>query len=274
MDQSFEGVQKVTLKTVSGNCVITRSSGSVVQVSVDYTYDSRDFEPRMNQSESELVLEERFFGNNARGESMWTLEVPDGLEIDFSTASGNLEVTGLNAQLNATTASGNIHLTDLSGDIEVTSASGNLVLDHVMGPLEASTASGDIELSNSEGGFEVSSASGDIRARAISAVDDSTFSAASGDVDVVLGRSPEHELRVATASGDVGLSFGGNAPQGQIVIQSRADTDIQSDFNFEATTDPDRSRRDQGTVTRTADFGGSALIKIGTASGSVVVRQD
>lgn len=274
LDQSFEGVEKINMKTVSGNCTITRGSGSAVLVSVEYTYNDLNFEPRLSQSGSELFIEERFLGNNTRGESLWNLQVPDGLEIDFSTASGSLEVTGLDLHLKATTASGNLHLTDLTGQLKSTSASGDLVLDHIIGPLKATTASGNIELSNSEGAFQVTSASGDIRAHSVLLVEESSFSAASGDVDLVLGNSPEHSLKVATASGDVALSFGGNAPQGRIVIQSRRNTDIQSDFALDSVEDREGSKWGQDMVVRTADFGGPAQIEIGTASGSIQVRQD
>jgi hypothetical protein len=84
------------------------------------------------------------------------------------------------------TASGDIELSGLDGEITLTAASGNIKLSSVGGPVTASTGSGDLTAS------DCTSASLQLRS-------------ASGDMDVSISPPPSASVRIDTASGDLVL---------------------------------------------------------------------
>src|SRR5689334_7533643 len=83
--RSFTGVKSIKLRTSSGNCEIKKASGSSVELDLNYTFEKDEYEPRIEQSGDRLDLGEEFRGHNHNGSARWTLSIPDGLSIRFST---------------------------------------------------------------------------------------------------------------------------------------------------------------------------------------------
>lgn len=268
--QTFKNVKKIKIKTVSGDCIIKKGDGEEVKLVLTYTYDDSDFEPELEQRGDRLILTEKFRGRTTRGKSTWRLIVPEATNIDFSTASGDLEVNDLKSRVEASTASGNVDLTNLSGEFEVSTASGDVEAKVLEGQVKFSTASGDVDLSaltgevkistasgrinadkmegeiklsaasgnidilSSVGEFEVSAASGDVEANEILLKAESSFSVASGNVEVTLGESPEYDLKVSAASGDAELNFNNNPIKGLIKMTAKAKRGkIKAPFKFD-----------------------------------------
>lgn len=308
--KNFKGIKEIRIKTVSGNCFIEKGEKDEVTVTVTYTYDESDFEPELEQMGDRLDLTERFRGHTRSGTSTWRLTVPEETDIDFSTASGDLDVSDLKSTIEASTASGNVRLSNLAGNVEISTASGEVEVRGLQGDGEISTASGDVDLSgvagksevstasgriraenlqkdiklstasgsvdlsSSSGDFEVSTASGDLDATEIVIEMRSSFSAASGDVDVALASSPNGDVKLSSASGDAVLNFKDNPINGFVKMSARANRGrIEAPFEFDH--EEVYYEGDQEYVTKTAKKGSDhPRIEISTASGKAVLRKN
>jgi|GEM_PF-294128 len=306
LEKHFKDVASVKIKTVSGDCIVSKNDENEVAVIVTYDYEDGEFEPRLEQRGRRLFLRERFASGSSSGRIVWRVRVPEGTDIEFSTSSGDLEVTGLASDLTAGTSSGNIELTDMNGKIKLGTASGDIRAKGVTGELDFGTASGnivvvgasgrlkigtasgrttarnvegrmqfgaasgDISIVRASGDFKVGAASGDIDADEITISDASEFDAASGDIELKLGKSPDHDLKVAAASGDVLLDFNNQSIRGRIVVTARARGDrIQSPFEFDDTVYFEE--RGQDYVTKIARKGSGPKIELRSDSGKAVI---
>jgi len=311
--KKFEGVKSVSLATVSGDCVVkTHKSGEVL---VDIEYDvepAGSFEYRMNERGGKLVLEEDWesrHGGSMSGEVMWTITLPEGMDIKFSTASGDLSVTGPVGRVKASTASGDIEVVDAKGVVDVSTASGEVLLRNVAGEKDISTASGDIRIENSsddihastasgrietiggegdmnlstasgeiditdsKGAFGLSTASGEITARGITIAGESGFSTASGSVEIVLAATSEYDITLSTASGDITLNYNGKPVKGYFEFEARKGKGrISSPVSFES--EEEFEQHGDKYVRKSFSAGGkSPSIYFSTASGSIVLKK-
>jgi DUF4097 and DUF4098 domain-containing protein YvlB len=86
------------------------------------------------------------------------LTVPAGIDLDLSSKSGDIEVTGAKGEVNAET---------VEGAIAVQGGTGNITLHSVEGDLTLSGARGHIELNSVDGAIKVTDASGDLQAETV-----------------------------------------------------------------------------------------------------------
>lgn len=313
ISKSFQNVKSVKIKTVSGECVIQKGSSNEVKVVVTHTYSEGEFEPEIEQRGSRLYLTEKFrsrsWRDNYRGTSKWSVTVPADVLVEFSTASGDLEASDLKNEIEASTASGNVILKNIGGNVKASTASGDIELvdsdgevkcstasgaiewtnvsgyskastasgtiraDGVKGEFSMSTASGGIRAKNLSGDMQLSTASGNVDASEVTIAARSSFSAASGDVEVALAKTPEHDLKVTSASGDAILNFGGNEIKGFIEMAARADRGrIRAPFKFDK--EETVWRHDQEYMVKTVQKGsGGPMIEVRTASGAAEIKQ-
>jgi len=232
--RTFEGVEAIRINTVSGDCVVQKGSGDEVTVEVVWSYSPRDsFEPRFTDRGRVLKLSEDMYGSNS-GSSLWTLTVPDGVEIRFNSASGGIRISELEGEFSAETASGDIEIDRCRGEFDFSSASGDVEMIECSGDFDLNTASGDIELRACQGDFETSTASGEIDADGVILDEASEFSTASGRAIVTLGATAEHDLRVSTASGRATLDYNGNPIKGYFEFTAKyRDGRIDAPFDFD-----------------------------------------
>ncbi len=253
--REFDKKELVSLKTISGDCIIKIGTTDKIIVNVTNEYSPRDsFEPSFRERGKELRMKEKMYGSN-RGSSTWTITVPQGTEIDFSSASGGMLIEDYNGELRGSTA---------SGDYELKNCKGLFYLN---------TASGYYEIENCQGEFDIKSASGNIDAKGIIITDESDFATASGNVRVTLGATPEHDLNVGSASGRAALDYGGNKMVGLFELTSRYDhgrIDASFEFDTEEKFRKNGQRYIMKSVTKEKD---QPLITIGTASGRALIRE-
>ncbi len=105
-----------------------------------------------------------------RGQSMsisLTLTVPAGLSIETASASGDVEIDRVLADVEASSASGDLVIRDIGGDLTAAVASGDIEVDEVGGTVKLSSASGDIVVRNVGGDAEISVATGDVELTSI-----------------------------------------------------------------------------------------------------------
>ncbi|MGE0773280.1 MAG: DUF4097 domain-containing protein [Cyclobacteriaceae bacterium] len=289
---TFKGIKRIRMSTGSGDVNIEKSNDANVSVQVTYTYDPNNYEPKMEQVGDRLEIQEVFKSKNSgRGESQWSLKIPDGLGVRFTTGSGNINISDLQIELTAVTGSGDITFSNLTGEIKSTTGSGDIELNRVKGELQATTGSGsitadsssgemsltcgsgNIRLDNSQAAFKVATGSGDIRGRQIATTGASSFATGSGDATLALSASPAADLSVASGSGDAEVDFGGNVIQGEIIMKAnKHNGDIVAPFEFDNVEEIEMG---DDTVIKKTVVRGSAdkRISISTGSGSAVLRQ-
>jgi hypothetical protein len=241
IEKSYKAIKDLDIKTVSGDCIIQAGKGNKVTVEVVYDYPGDCFEPEFIESDNRLRLRERFHGHRScSGYSEWTITVPQtGLDLDYSTASGDLsvsscqgtfdlesasgriDISNCSGELKLDNASGRIEISDSQGEFTVDNASGRIKLRNVTGEFELDNASGNVDLSKVEGRFEVDNASGGVEARDISITGLSDFNTASGDIEVFLEKTLEHDVTFNTASGDILLDYNGHPFVGYFEFSAR-----------------------------------------------------
>jgi hypothetical protein len=291
VEKSFEGIHSIRINTASGDCHILKGSGSGVNVLVEFTYDPDDFETKMEQNGARLVLEEKFHAHSMRGESNWTLKIPDGLEIDFSSGSGNLELSDLdiemkfntgsgdasveqvNGELDFNSGSGDFKFNEVEGEIKANSGSGNHNLKSVNAMVKANTGSGDVDIDDSSGEFKMNTGSGDIEAENITLLDDGKFNTGSGDVEISLQTALDHDIQLNSGSGDAILDFNGQKIEGTVVMKAKKrGGDIQAPFDFDQVEEIEESG--DIYIKKTRKFGGKDIeIYVGTGTGRAVIRE-
>lgn len=216
----FEGIKSVDLGTVSGDCFVkTHKSGEVV-VDLYYDVEPEDcMEYRMNERGGKLVIEEKWDGwgsDCSSVEVIWTLTLPEGMDFEFSAASGDLNLEGPLGDIDASTASGDISVTGPVGKVDASTASGDIEIENANGDMDVSTASGEVVLINVVGKKDVSTASGDIRIE--DSKDDIDLSTASGEISA---KNVEGGMHMSTASGEIEITgakgaFGLSCASGEI----------------------------------------------------------
>jgi DUF4097 and DUF4098 domain-containing protein YvlB len=130
-------------------------------------------------------------------------------EVDASTMSGNLDLTGFESLngVSTNTASGQITLKNLitTNHIKASTMSGNLNLANLRAgkDMELGTSSGEIEFSNGKiaGNLSISSLSGNIELADTSINGDGSFKNSSGKVN--FNRLAANNVSISTLSGDV-----------------------------------------------------------------------
>jgi len=293
IQKTFNGIKEIRLTTASGNCTIKKSGSAAVIVDLKHTYDDDEYTPSLTQEGDRLVIKEKFHSNNSSGSADWTLTVPDNLDIEFTTGSGDVEASGLSMDLRATTGSGNFVFTNTTGEIKGNTGSGNVELENVDGTINATSGSGGFRVSKSKGElhltsgsgnfklsesaaiFHVTTGSGSINGGALALNGSSGFTTGSGKAEIGLASSPKYDLSVTSGSGDAIVNFNGNEINGEIVMRaSKKHGNIEAPFTFDKTEEINNSGGNNTTVQKTAIKGnGKPRIAISTGSGDAVLKK-
>lgn len=284
--KTFSGIENVNLSTASGNGTIKRSDNNEVTVTVEYTFDEDIYKPIFEQNGSSLRVEEKFERNRwNRGYARWTLEVPNGIDLNFKTGSGNIEVSGVNINVTAKSGSGNINISDLEGTVSSNTGSGNLEFSNIKGTHNGNTGSGNIRVDRSEGDSDMNTGSGNVRLRDVSGVfkmssgsgnvivegaairGASRFSTGSGNVEVELSSALDYDLTLGTGSGNATLDFNGSQIAGEFIMEASSKNSIQAPFSFDRTSEKGRRYVKEAKVGNK-----NILVKISSGSGRAAVR--
>lgn len=135
----------------------------------------------------------------------YVLRVPRGVKVDIRCESGDISVTGTNADVRASSTSGDVVVVEASGSIEANSASGDIRVEKADPALvDVESKSGSIVLKSVAGTARARSSSGDIRCTGAKA-EALTLESVSGDVIVEIIEGPKSAVSLRSVSGDVVL---------------------------------------------------------------------
>lgn len=252
----FEDIKLIKVKTLSGDCVIEKGESGEVSVNVVKGYNPRKACRTLVRHDGEtLEITEEITGTGSGRSTIWTLKVPDGIEFEFFSTSGGVSISDVQGKFSGNTASGSYELINCRGEFTF------------------NTASGDYDIRNCSGTFKIASASGDIDAVGLEIDANSTLASASGSVNVKVGKTPEYDLNVGSASGRAVLDYGGNPLEGYFEFEANARTgDIDSPIDFD--DEETFYKNEQRYVRKWFVMGDDRPeITIGTGSGRAVLRK-
>ena len=299
VNKSYSGIKSIRLETASGSGVIKKSSSNEVKVTLEYTYDDDDYKPSFEQRGDRLIIDEDFRNRNRswnnRGRAEWTLEVPDGIELDYRSGSGSIEVDGINIELNVNTGSGSIEVMDVNGEMRANTGSGSIRITDTEGRMDANTGSGSIRVRNAkgdadlntgsgsitldraEGEFDINTGSGRIEANSVTVTGASEFNTGSGSIAIELAAALNDDLDVSTGSGSATLDYNGNKIEGEFYLETNKRNDIDAPFKFDKEYEEDGRGgwRDRNVrIIKEAKVGSKDIrIKMQTGSGDIRIRK-
>ena len=98
INKTFDAKKNVRIQTVSGDCDIKAGESGKIVVHVEYAERVEDsFEADIQETSNSIRIKERWYGRSSGGRVKWTVTVPSETEIEFSTASGDLFIDGIQA---------------------------------------------------------------------------------------------------------------------------------------------------------------------------------
>ncbi|MFW5745767.1 MAG: DUF4097 family beta strand repeat-containing protein [Spirochaetota bacterium] len=179
---------------------------------------------RLDEEAGEWVLSSDL-GSEQATRIDYELEVPRGLGVSVTTASGDLWLEDLAgsqtvntmsgdvtvASLGSTasdaqsvsTKSGDVIAASLTGEVTLNSLSGDVSVNGFTGFLRASTQSGDIEVSGGRGSVQLRAMSGDISAELLEVGEEPVrLTSVSGDALLVVPTDASLDVSAASTSGD------------------------------------------------------------------------
>lgn len=222
IQKTYEKKKEVRLKLVLGDCQITNSSDGKIHVHLVYDYENIRFEPVMEEKGRYLYLREKMHGNNPQGYSRWALAVPNDAEIDFSTATGELSISGQTVKIEGKTGTGDIELTQAKGDFDLSTGTGNLYVMDSEGEFDLKSGTGRVSIRNSKGNIDASSGTGNVDVQQITLVDFGEFSSGTGDAEVSFPEGEGFDLTISSGTDKAVLDMKGKPVQGYFEFTANA----------------------------------------------------
>ena len=271
ISKSFEGVKNISINLASGDCTLKKGTTPTIRVELQYTYDNDEFKPQIEQKGSNLIIKEKFEGQNHNGWSKWTITIPDGLEVAVNSGSGDIDLSDTSGDVTINTGSGDVEIDTQDGDISVNTGSGDVRLTSGKGNVNINAGSGDIRIVDSYAEFSVNTGSGDISARDITIAGKSSFNSGSGDASVSLGSSLDYDISVNSGSGDAVLDFNNNEINGVVTMQAnKRNGRIVAPFEFDKVEEEEHGS--QTIIIKTVHIGSTDIkIHVGTGSGKAEI---
>lgn len=198
----------------------------------------------------------------------YRVRVPIGTEVEVSSVSGDVEVTGVDGETSVNSVSGDVRVGDAGHLVRAKSVSGGVEVERVRSneDLEISSVSGDVVMVDVEAEeLDVASVSGDVDMDEVWC-EEGEFDSVSGEIRYTGRIAPGGRYEFKSHSGDVVITLGGEV--GFELDASTFSGDIESDFEMRLSSDGRERSSVSGIV-----GDGSAVIEATTFSGDVILRR-
>ncbi len=133
-------------------------------------------------------------------------ELAEGSKVTAKTASGQLSISGVEAEVVAATASGRVSLQKLRGKITTNTASGAISIEGAHGSLEANTASGSLTVADGVAWTALRTVSGRISIERFT-MKNARLASVSGSIHAQVTADNAQEYAISTVSGSVKLDL-------------------------------------------------------------------
>jgi len=232
--ESYEAKERIKIKLVLGDCKIKKSMDAKILVTVNYTYDDENYEVRVKEKENSLTLQEKFYGGDTDGDSEWTIHLPENVEVDFSTATGDLTMENGMVELDANSGTGDINIRDSEGEFDLNSGTGDLRVEGSEGEFDLNSGTGNVKIESSMGDFDVNSGTGDVQGIGLAIVDEADFNSGTGDAEVTDPKGKDFDLSINSGTGDATLILNNSPLEGYFEFRTTsAKGDIKCPIDFD-----------------------------------------
>ena len=234
IQKTFEPKENVKIKLILGGCTLKKSNDQKIHVQVVHSYDEEDFEVQFREKSSSLSIREKLHGNNNGGYSKWLIELPDKTEVDFESATGELNISNLILEIDGSSGTGEIEVTDAKGKFELSSGTGQIRVENCEGEFDLSSGTGRVVLEQVTGTIEASSGTGRVKVQNIELVEEGDFSSGTGDVEVSHVSGDDFDLSLSSGTGDATMILDGLTAEGYFEFRANAYSgDIDAPFEFD-----------------------------------------
>lgn len=272
----FPKKAELEVECVLGSCEFRKSPDNRIHVTVEHNYAADYFTPVFEEGDDKLTIEEDLHENGHdfdNQHSNWLIKVPDGMEIEFSTATGKLSIKDISAEFEGSCATGSITITDAKGEYEVNSGTGDIIVDNCEGEFELNSGTGDVLINNSKGEFEANSGTGDVEAEDLVIVDSADFNSGTGDVELTGFSGEKFELELNSGTGDAELDMAGKKVAGYYTMSTmKYGGEIESDFKFDTVEEYNNGGEDR--IRKSFKLGKSDnVIEISSGTGDAILKK-
>jgi hypothetical protein len=161
IQKTYDAKEKVKIELVLGSCEVKNSTDGKIYVHLVHSYDDDRFKPRFKEKMNTLYLEEKFYGNNPRGYSKWTLAIPEDTEIDFQSATGDLYIEATLNEIEGNSGTGDIEINNCRSKFDLNTGTGTIEVNNSQGDFDLNSGTGKVTIENSRGDFKANSGTGD-----------------------------------------------------------------------------------------------------------------
>lgn len=200
------GLTSIRLANTSGSTVVRATEGSTINVQATRHYWSADRAPALQlvPADGVLVMEATPVGFD-RGDGTYidyVIETPSALGAGIRSASGSIDLSGLDGPVRIESASGSVDARDLRGSTVIKSASGGIRMANISGDLQVTSVSGGIAGAGVDRVSDAHSTSGSINLTGDFATD-AQIGSTSGSVTLRLPPTASAHIDATSVSGDV-----------------------------------------------------------------------
>jgi hypothetical protein len=234
IDKSFDAKERVKIKLVLGDCLIKTSLDNQIHVRLIYSYNDDYFEAKFREKSNSLVIQEKFYGQNGDGFSKWTISIPEKMEVEFESATGDLNLEGVNGKYEGSSGTGSIEVLDAKGDFELNSGTGSVIVEGSEGKFDLNSGTGRVKIENCSGEFDANSGTGRVRVHNITIEGEGDFNSGTGDVEVSRPQGEDFDLSVTSGTNDAMVDMDGLPIEGYFEFTASARSgDIESPIEFD-----------------------------------------
>ena len=114
--------------------------------------------------------------NNTQSSLYFEFKAPREMVLDFYTAGGSLDLSGLTGQFSGKSGGGSLHIDDVTGDLDLHTGGGRILVKNSTVDGEVRTGGGKVLVENVNGDIRASSGGGTVTYRNVRASDGSVLS--------------------------------------------------------------------------------------------------
>ena len=272
LDKSYQNVEYLEISSLTGD--ITIQKGTTTEVKVKGEWDDEKINVNVNYDGKTLMIEEkkiRNYGNTGHG-SNWVLMVPDNLDLDVNSGTGDLAISGVKADLDANSGTGDITIEDMEGRFDVNSGTGGLEIDNAKGKFDLNSGTNHVRVTNSEGKFDANSGTGNVEFRKVKPTGNTVLNSGTGNVEFIINGSIEADLALNSGTGNAVLDFAGNKIEGDFEMKCGINSGrIVAPFDFDS--ERKIGHRNNGHIEKEAKVGNAMYdLEISTGTGTAKVK--
>lgn len=212
-DIDVDGVRSLKLGMIRGRFDVVTHADPVTRVEIN---DVQGDPVAVSLTDGRLEVRHQLHGpqgwfknlmgtvnHNSNNSAVISISVPEGVDVEAGTVSGDGLVSGVRGHTRLNTVSGSVMADGTSGELHVNTVSGEVIARNHDGVLTAKSVSGEVTASGRFSNIRANTVSGDLSFDLLSFTNDFGANSVSGDVTIRLPHDVGVDIVAKSASGVV-----------------------------------------------------------------------